>query len=190
MQTQKVIGSESEGGVGAAAVIAQFHLENLRAENLDNGTHLSADQPRFGHVANQSDHAFQRNRRPCVSPIRKTRDTRNVSENFRRLFLHYLIMPWSARVGGGFTSIVSDFAGGRNFQTILSFNSSVCGWLKKSRACAEGNVESERGFPPHQVYLQSSHSLPELPTALRSDSCSAGFLFPNHKNFDFPGAIG
>src|ERR1017187_9983070 len=56
MQTQKVIGSESEGGVGPAAVIAEFHLENFRTENLDNGTHLSADQPRFGHVANQSDH--------------------------------------------------------------------------------------------------------------------------------------
>ena len=56
MQTQKVIGSESEGGVGAATVIAEFHLENLRTENLYNGAHLSADQPSFRHIADQSDH--------------------------------------------------------------------------------------------------------------------------------------
>ena len=56
MQAQKVIGRDGEGGVGPASVIAEFHFENFRTENLHNGAHLSADQSGFGHVANQCDH--------------------------------------------------------------------------------------------------------------------------------------
>jgi hypothetical protein len=54
MQAQKVIGPEGEGGIGPAAVIAEFHLESLRTEDLHNGAHLSADKTGFGQVAHQS----------------------------------------------------------------------------------------------------------------------------------------
>lgn len=55
VQPQQVVGSEGEGGVGPATVVAELHFENLRTEDLDNGTHLSTDQTGFGHVAHQSD---------------------------------------------------------------------------------------------------------------------------------------
>jgi hypothetical protein len=54
MQTQKVIGPEGQGGVGPTIVTAEFHFENFRTEDLHNGTHLSANQTGFGHVAHQS----------------------------------------------------------------------------------------------------------------------------------------
>jgi len=54
MQAQKVVGAEGEGGVGPAAVIAEFHLESLGTEDLHNGAHLSADKTSIGQVAHQS----------------------------------------------------------------------------------------------------------------------------------------
>jgi hypothetical protein len=55
MQSEKVMRLEGEGGIGPTTVIAEFHLEDFGAEDLHNGTYLSADQTGFGHVAHQSD---------------------------------------------------------------------------------------------------------------------------------------
>jgi hypothetical protein len=54
-QAQKVIGSECEGRVGPATVIAELHLEDSRSENLDDRAHLPADETGLGHIAHQSD---------------------------------------------------------------------------------------------------------------------------------------
>ena len=50
MQAQKIVGLE---GVASAIVIAEFHLENFRAESFHNRAHLAADETGFGHVAHQ-----------------------------------------------------------------------------------------------------------------------------------------
>ena len=55
MQSEKVMRLEGEGGIGPTAVIAEFHFENVGAEDLHNGAHLSADETGFGQVAHQSD---------------------------------------------------------------------------------------------------------------------------------------
>jgi len=55
MQSEKVMRLEGEGGVGPTSVIAEFHFENFRTKDLNNGPHLSAGQTGFGQVAHQSD---------------------------------------------------------------------------------------------------------------------------------------
>jgi hypothetical protein len=54
MKSEKFMRLGGEGGIGPTAVIAEFHFENFGAQDLHNGTHLSADQTGFAHVAHQS----------------------------------------------------------------------------------------------------------------------------------------
>lgn len=56
MQAQEVIGPESEGSVSLAMIIAEFHFEDFRTENLHNRAYLPADQAHLGHIAHQSNH--------------------------------------------------------------------------------------------------------------------------------------
>ncbi len=55
MQSQKLVRFDSEGCIGPAIVIAEFHFKNLRTEDLHDGAHLSADQTGLGHIVGQSD---------------------------------------------------------------------------------------------------------------------------------------
>ncbi len=54
MQTKKVVGPESDRGIGPTTVIAEVHFESFGTENFHNSAYLTTDQACFGHVAHQS----------------------------------------------------------------------------------------------------------------------------------------
>jgi hypothetical protein len=56
---EQLIGLESDTGVGPSAVIAEFHFENARSEDLDDRSNLTANQAFRGQIVQKSNRGQQ-----------------------------------------------------------------------------------------------------------------------------------